>query len=187
MTPSAGGFRFPRVRARRRGSLDPVGDVPEHFLDVVAEAVDEGAAGVEHRERSAEVEARYARLPHRGDAGVPLLPDVDRSPLDGNPAGTIPRGANDPVERLPRPGGELRLPAREGDDRVPLAQGEDAEAEEFLQDAFRGPADVLQLPRPAEVAQRAAGAHRRMRGPGELDAKLRGGVPAADHEHPLPV
>src|SRR5450759_2937484 len=94
------------LREPQRGVSEPVGDVPEHFFDVVAETMDEGAARVEHRERTAEVEARHARLPDRGDAGVPLLPDADRAALDGDPAGTIPRGAHDAVERLLRPGGE---------------------------------------------------------------------------------
>ena len=95
-----------------RVTSEPVRDVPEHFFDVIAEAVDEGAAGVEHRERPAEVEARHALLPDRRDAGVPLLPDVDRAALDRDPAGAIPRGAHDPVERLPHTGGECRRPVR---------------------------------------------------------------------------
>src|SRR5512140_2681296 len=123
------------VRVSRR--LQPVGAVAEHGFDVVAGAVDEGAAGVEHRERPAEVEARYARFSDRRDTGIPLLADVDRAALDGDPAGAIPRGAHDRVERLPCPGGECRRPVRQVDDRVRLAQGEDPEAEQLLQDAIR--------------------------------------------------
>ena len=116
----------------RRVGLEPVGDVPEHFFDVVAEAVDEGAAGVEHRERSAEVEARYARLPRPGRSGG--TPSPRRRPCRPRRGsiGAIPRGAHDPVERLPRPGGERRRPVRQGRRPGPPRAGEDPEAEQSL-------------------------------------------------------
>jgi len=110
---------------------------------------------VEHRERPAEVEARYARLADRRDAGVPFRPDVDRAALYGDPAGRYPVAHTIQSNDSRAPEANAAVPSvRETTGSA--SRRRDSEAEQLLQDALRRAADMIQLPRLAEVAQRSA-------------------------------